>query len=59
MGPLGRPGLAPNELTVSSCVVVERFYLSKNTLFLLLLRNISENNYVPALRPSLFRGVAA
>ena len=51
------PGLAPNEFTVSSCVVVGRFHLSKNTFFLL--RNISEKNYVPPTGPSLFRAVAA
>ena len=36
------PGLAPNEFTLSSCVVIERFYLTKTRCFCFYCGNISK-----------------
>ena len=46
------PWQAPNEFTVTSCVVIERFYLSKLRYFVSIAKYIEENYVLPP-RPSL------
>ena len=57
MGSWAAPWLAPNEFTVTSCVVVERFYLSKNAVFFASIANYIKKYVLPP-GPFLFRAVA-